>query len=122
MSKLRPPVLLLLVMLSLAVTWDRHMRLTRSLPEVDAVLAEAPLEIRLWFSEAPQNAVSRIGLDGPAGTVKTGPATETDDPRSFKVGLESTLAPGAYSVAWRAAGDDGHAIRGTFAFTVEAGR
>jgi methionine-rich copper-binding protein CopC len=35
-------------------------------------------------------------------------------------GVTGTIADGTYTVAWQAAGDDGHLVKGTFTFTVKA--
>jgi methionine-rich copper-binding protein CopC len=43
----------------------------------------------------------------------------TDDTLSVIADLQQSLPPGRYQVAWRTAGDDGHAVRGKFSFTVK---
>jgi methionine-rich copper-binding protein CopC len=47
-----------------------------------------------------------------------GKAEKTDDPQSFKAKVMEHLDPGSYRVVWRAAGSDGHAIRGRYDFEV----
>jgi methionine-rich copper-binding protein CopC len=44
------------------------------------------------------------------------------DDKSLMATVPGPLADGAYTVTWRSAGDDGHAMRGDFAFTVRAKR
>ena len=41
-----------------------------------------------------------------------------DDPLSIAADPAQPLGPGKYLVVWRTAGDDGHAVRGRYAFTV----
>lgn len=113
------PVLALLALTGVAA---RHMQLTRSAPEADATVAASPAELRLWFSQEPEMAVSRVGLEGPAGAVDLGDLEATDDAKSFKAAVPASLADGEYTVSWRTAGDDGHIVRGRFAFTVDADR
>lgn len=97
-----------------------HLQLERSSPAADASLESAPAEIRLWFSERPELAVSMIRVEGPAGAVKTGELAAGDD-NDLSVTLPADLTAGAYTVTWRTSSGDGHPIRGNFGFTV-AGR
>lgn len=97
-----------------------HLRLTRSSPSDGATLSAPPAEIRLWFSQTPEHAVSMIRLEGPAGAVALGDVSAGEED-SLWATVEETLAAGAYTVHWRTSSGDGHPIRGTFAFTVPAG-
>ena len=97
----------------------RHNRLVKSDPGVDATLAKSPAQIRLWFKEAPELAVSSIRLaDAAAKPVATGAVRATDDKTSIAVTVSAPLPPGQYTVTWKTAGADGHVIRGSFGFTV----
>lgn len=96
-----------------------HMAVRRTMPEAGAVLSESPREVRIWFTQAPDPAVSRLRLEGAAGAVALGDTTVQDD-RSLAAALPSKLEAGTYTVNWRTAGDDGHTQRGDFAFTVRA--
>jgi methionine-rich copper-binding protein CopC len=97
-----------------------HLRLVRSHPAKDAVVTEAPAEVRLWFSEKPQVAVSAIALKGPAGPAKLSATRTGPDSMAVAAAVESPLTPGAYTVTWRTAGHDGHVLRGEFGFTIRA--
>jgi methionine-rich copper-binding protein CopC len=44
----------------------------------------------------------------------------TDDPKSFKAEVLEQIEAGSYQVIWRAAGSDGHAIRGRYGFEVRS--
>ena len=96
-----------------------HMAVRKTMPEADAVLSESPREVRIWFTQAPDPAVSRLRLEGANGAVALGDTMVRDD-RSLMAALPSKLDAGAYTVHWRTAGDDGHTQRGDFAFTVRA--
>jgi len=98
-----------------------HIALTASYPQSDQVLSESPDTIRLWFNEEPELVLAGISLEGENGKVETGKARETDDPKSLKTDVLEKLPPGSYRVAWRAAGSDGHVIRGRYNFEVRAG-
>lgn len=96
-----------------------HNRLTKSAPAKDEVLAEAPSGIRLWFSEKPTPAFSSVTLLGPdSARLAVSKPRATDDTLSIAVDIEQALGPGQYTVIWRTAGDDGHAVRGRYGFTV----
>lgn len=112
----------LLVSLSLALPASvvaMHNHLTRSTPAADESVA-APREIRLWFAEKVQAPFSSIGLlAADSSKIEIGKAHATDDPLSIAADVGKPLAAGKYIVVWRTAGDDGHAVRGKFAFTVK---
>jgi methionine-rich copper-binding protein CopC len=98
-----------------------HFALSRSVPAADATVP-APAEVRLWFTEAAQPGSVAIRLVRPGGApVETGEAMpDEDDGRVYHVRVTRTLPAGAYTVSWRGIGDDGHAVRGEFGFSVSA--
>lgn len=109
---------LALVVVAVAVA-SAHMAVQKTMPEADAVLSESPHHIRIWFTQSPDPAISRLTLEGAGGAVDLGD-TQVQDDKSLMAMLPSQLAAGAYTVQWRTAGDDGHTQRGDFAFTVRA--
>ncbi|HET7565228.1 MAG TPA: copper resistance protein CopC [Gemmatimonadaceae bacterium] len=115
--------LLALLMLALPRPLLAHTHLVKSAPAAKSRLAAPPDAIRLWFSEAPEVAFTRVVLMGPAGnTIATGKVTQ--DPANhllLSVAIPTTLAPGQYTVSWSTAAADGHPSRGTFTFTVLGG-
>ena len=100
-----------------ATTADRHMRLTNSHPAADTTITESPPVVQAWYSQDPELSVSRLSLRGPDGVVQMG-ETRLGEDRSLMATIPHALTPGRYTVNWRTAGDDGHVMRGTFAFTV----
>ncbi len=109
----------LIVARAASTVW--HLALTDSFPKEDQVLAESPDIIRLWFNQEPELALAGISLEGENGEVEMGKAQNTDDPKSFKADVLQPLGTGSYRVVWRAAGSDGHVIRGRYNFEVRAG-
>lgn len=105
-----------LVVLAVA-TAMAHLAATKTMPDADAVVAESPQQIQVWFTQNPDPAVSQLALEGPAGEVELGDTTVADE-KSLMAMVPRALAPGSYTVSWRTAGDDGHVRRGDFAFTV----
>lgn len=95
-----------------------HFALSKSSPEADASV-EAPSEIRLWFTQEPQDGTTSIRVvEADEAGVHVGDVEQHgEDPTSFAVPLHGTLPPGTYTVAWRGMGQDGHVVRETFTFT-----
>lgn len=98
-----------------------HLQLDRSAPEADATVA-SPAEIRLWFSQVPQAGATSARLLRGGAPVDALVELEPDpeDGSVFAGPVEGSLAPGRYTVAWRAMAADGHVVRGDFDFTVQA--
>jgi len=109
----------LALVLIAAVTVAAHMAYSKSVPGKDAALAESPAQLRVWFTQDPEPALSQLSLEGPNGEVAIGKTTVSEE-RSVVAEVPSTLGPGSYTVKWRSAGDDGHVQRGDFAFTIRA--
>jgi methionine-rich copper-binding protein CopC len=95
-----------------------HSKLIRSSPATDAILETPPAELQLWFSEEPLLLMSAVTLAGPHGAVKL-EALRAGGERSLVVRVGTTLEPGAYRLAWKTAGDDGHVIQGIVNFSIK---
>ena len=119
MLKMRTVGWCLVLVVAATAVLAAHMAVQKTMPEADAVLAESPHHIRIWFTQSPDPAISRLTLEGAGGEVALGD-TQVRDDRSLLAMLPSKLDAGSYTVRWRTAGDDGHTQRGDFAFTVRA--
>jgi methionine-rich copper-binding protein CopC len=98
-----------------------HLRLEKSEPSKDAVLATAPTAIHLWYSLPPEMAVTAVKLanaDGRAIAVGV-PHRASGATASVDVDIKDTLRPGSYIVSWKTASKDGHPVTGDFSFTVK---
>jgi methionine-rich copper-binding protein CopC len=97
-----------------------HLRLVGSDPAADATVATPPAALRLTFSEAPELAVTTVRLKGPGDrAVALGRLARAPGNRATVVATpRAPLAHGRYTVTWRTMSRDGHAMRGTFNFTV----
>ncbi len=102
-----------------AVTLMAHMRVQKTMPEDGAVLSGAPSRVQVWYTQAPDPAISQLLLEGADGAVALDETAIGDD-KSLMAILPTALAGGIYTVKWRTAGDDGHTQRGDFSFTVRA--
>jgi copper transport protein len=100
-----------------------HAVVTRSEPPDGGVLAQAPREIRLWFSEPilPKATQARV-IDMNGQTVAaTRVQTDASDPTLLIVTVPS-LSDGIYNVAYSAlSASDGHATQGRLVFNVGKG-
>lgn len=97
-----------------------HGVLLRSIPEANAVLQEAPVQVELYFTETLEPNLSSISVinsnnvsvDG--GDVRVDPS----DPTRMTVTLH-TIPDGVYTVTWKAlSAIDGHQTVGSFPFAV----
>lgn len=97
----------------------RHLKLLKSEPAANAAVS-APATVRLWFSQRPELAVTRVTLTGATGAERVlaplARGRAGDAPIEAPVGI--ALAPGRYTIAWRTMAKDGHVLNGTIPFTV----
>lgn len=98
---------------------ELHFALSKSAPEAGASV-ETVSEIRLWFTEPPEEGTTSIRLIGSDDeAVHTAEvAQDPEDDRAFFIELHHPLETGTYTVSWRGMGGDGHVVRETFGFTV----
>ena len=100
------------------VTGMVHNHLVKSSPSNGEQLASAPKEVRLWFNERPEIPFTSVTLMQADSTkIATIKAVATPDSMVAAIPLPA-LTQGKYLVNWRTASSDGHAIRGTFGFTI----
>ena len=97
-----------------------HAELIGASPAKGATVA-APRELRLTFSEKLEIPLTRITMIA-AGkdTVKLGVITA--DPKSdgtIIVPVVGTVRAATYTISWRTAGGDGHAMKGSYVFRVK---
>lgn len=97
-----------------------HPFLRRSIPAASDTLAIAPSQLRLVFSEPIELRFARVLLLGPDGApASLGALAIVPDSLGIVIAPINGLLPrGGYIVRWQAAGDDGHVVRGEYAFTV----
>src|SRR3954471_2744020 len=107
-----------LAVLCLPLALWAHAHLRRSEPAANARLSSPPSAIRLWFTERPELAFTRVRLRAAdSSEIALGTAARmTDDPMGVTVSIEPSLPPGKYTVLWRTAAADGHASSGSFGF------
>ncbi|WP_137994498.1 copper resistance CopC/CopD family protein [Streptomyces vilmorinianum] len=114
---------LLGALLAGAAPASAHAALTGSDPMDGAVVATAPKEVNLTFSEQVAMGADSIRVLDPAG--KRVDTAEIRDLCSgsivrYGVGLRSGLPEGTYTVAWQTVSADSHPIAGAFTFSIGA--
>jgi len=122
MKKYRSGLILLVILYS---AWavssaSAHALLIRSTPAANAVLAQPPVQVEIFFSEPLEGQLSSIlvfdsnNLRVDAGDVRVDPA----DPTRLTVTLHA-ITDGVYTVTWKAVSSiDGHQTTGSFPFAV----
>src|SRR5262245_46497250 len=98
-----------------------HVHLSRSEPMADSTVTTAPTTIKLWFSAPVQVAVTTVRVQAHDGTsMTTAPVRQqgTGANAPLVATLPNPLTNGRYTVQWRTMSSDGHAVNGSFAFTV----
>jgi methionine-rich copper-binding protein CopC len=117
-----------LLLLALTASDSRaHARLTRSIPENKAHLAQSPGGIELWFNELLEEGSFNIVEVFAAKDLKEkkrtnlakSPVVDTEDKTHLVVKV-GQLADGEYVVEWRVLSRDGHSAPGRIRFQVES--
>jgi len=101
----------------------RHLELRRTQPPADSVVSQPPVELRLFFSEAPRMDGTRVQLADEEGELVFATPAEADEEDASQVFIrfEAPLPDGEYTAHWRTIARDGHAQNGSFSFRVEEG-
>jgi copper transport protein len=95
-----------------------HAKLVRSQPKTKESVSPAPKLVELWFSEELEAGLNTIEVKDQAGQrVDRGEVVLAEENKKAQAEL-GELAPGVYTVIWKALSADQHAMRGSFTFTV----
>ncbi|WP_326811178.1 copper resistance protein CopC [Streptomyces scopuliridis] len=116
-------VLLGTVFTVLSGTASAHAALTGSTPEDGAVVATAPKDISLTFSEQVAMGDNSIRVLDPGNKrADTGKIRDLSSGGTVTYGIDlrAGLPDGTYTVAWRAVSADSHPISGAFTFSIGA--
>jgi copper transport protein len=128
MRSLRRPVgLALLCAIGLTVLLPSlafaHAILVSSSPARDAILSAPPTRVQMWFSEDLNPTLSTAEvINAQRQRVDQDDAqVNADNSKELDLSLQANLPPAVYIVVWRSdSADDGHALLGSFIFTVTA--
>ena len=100
-----------------------HAALTGSDPQDGAVVATAPKEVTLTFSEQVAMSDDSVRVLDPSGKrVDTGKIRDLSSGGTVTYGvtLHSGLPDGTFTVAWQAVSADSHPVSGAFTFSIGA--
>ncbi|MCC7054166.1 MAG: copper resistance protein CopC [Gemmatimonadaceae bacterium] len=127
-ARRRAAALLLLVIAPVAAgAAARHLKLLRSEPMANQALTASPVQVKLWFSQRPELAVTSIKVTSGVGAAAVeralAPLSRASAPNSpITAPVGAALAPGHYQVVWRTMARDGHVLNGVIPFDVGAPR
>lgn len=100
-----------------------HAMLAKAAPAVGSTVAAPPAEVVLEFTEPVEPAFSTVQvMDSHGIPVSQGSAEPVPGRKDALAVKLAALAPGTYKVVWKAVSVDTHVTRGSFTFTVGAGR
>jgi methionine-rich copper-binding protein CopC len=101
-----------------SVSWA-HAFLDHAEPAVGSQIHNSPAEVRIWFTEKVEPALSRIQVFNVAASEvdKRNVHIDPSNPAILEVALPS-LQPGKYRVVWRVVSVDTHVTTGDFTFEI----
>lgn len=112
------------LLLAVAGPASAHAALTGSDPQDGAVVATAPKEVTLTFSEQVALGADSIRVLDPSGKRADTQAAPRDlhsgSTVKYGVALRTGLPDGTYTVAWQAVSADSHPVSGAFTFSIGA--
>lgn len=119
MRKVRSAVVAVLVMLAGTAGVLAHAKMVRSVPKDGTTVTAGLSEIELSFSKPIRLTLVRVHpLKGGDDVIVSGAL-----PKAFADAAKVTvgaMTAGAYAVSWTAVAEDGHVMKGSFAFSVAA--
>lgn len=112
--------LMFAAMASLLALWQApalaHNSLVEAVPAKDSRLAQAPAEVRLRFLSA-LDGNTRLTVTGAAGVSAIGPVTVSG---KFLSAPFTATAPGTYTVSYELISSDGHPVKTSYTFAIDA--
>lgn len=99
-------------------TWA-HSTLQSSIPAADAKVTEAVQDLSLTFNEKIDPTLSTLSIKNDQGTKIETKGVKVEE-NLLKASLAEPLESGSYTIEWKIVGGDGHPVKGTYAFQVEA--
>ena len=111
---------MLVFILIAASSAEAHAFVAKSDPAASSVLATAPTQVTIWFTERLEPEATSATLSDHLGNTIPGTSYRIgDDPKQLIVTLPAGLTNGTYSVVWKnISADDGHPAKGYLPFTI----
>ena len=119
MNYLRLAALAAIVAVIMPAAAFAHASLSRATPASGSTVETAPQEVRLYFTERFEAALSGATLVGPDGQTIATSAAEMDPQTPTALVLKlPPLGPGHYTVKWHVVAVDSHRTEGVISFNV----
>ncbi|MEE2778692.1 MAG: copper resistance CopC family protein [Acidobacteriota bacterium] len=118
--KRRTLILLICAVAVFASAAMAHILVKDVSPSDGGALSAPPRDLRVWFNRPPDVSKSELGLTGPAGALEIDGLHSMGE-NDLMARIVGRLPDGEYTASWKAAGDDGHERKGTWAFTLKRG-
>ena len=116
---MKTPLLTLLLVIGATWTGWAHAFLDHADPAVGSQVRAIPSQVKLWFTETLEPALSRVQVFDASGQEvdRHDVHPERNNATVLEVSLPA-LKPGKYKVLWRVVSVDTHVTSGTFSFEV----
>ena len=95
-----------------------HTELTATFPDDGSMVAEAPENLQLTFSEPVR--LTALSLQKDSERVQNLGPLPSETIKEFSIAVPATIDDGHYVVSWRALSEDTHVMTGEFMFAVGA--
>jgi methionine-rich copper-binding protein CopC len=118
MNRIKAATLAIALVLAAPAAALAHAKMTASKPADGSTVAAGVSEIELNFSKPLRLSMVHV-RDANKHDVTLKSALPTAFAPVVKINVDS-LTAGSYEVAWTAVAEDGHVMKGTFAFSVKA--
>lgn len=109
--------LLALLLLVVATPAWAHTNIVSVSPDRDEVLTTAPTQVVIATDDVVQDMGTAITVTSPSGVRVDDGSTEVQG-KSVLVGLATLTEVGTYTVNYRLLAQDGHALDGSYTFTI----
>jgi copper transport protein len=117
MAKLLPLLVMLLGLLLPGSPALAHAALVAASPADGEVVASAPADIVLTFSEAVSPLVVKL-IDPAGAAVPLKPAAQSG--KTLRIAMPPDLGKGTHVLSWRVVSEDGHPVGGSIVFSIGA--
>lgn len=97
-----------------------HDAMVGSTPEQDSTVSEAPDSVELEFSGIPRDDFNTVALSRDGEVLVTGEPTIDGRTLTLDIPGDVDMSDGEYTVGYQITSSDGHATRGSYAFTLDA--
>jgi copper resistance protein C len=118
MKLIQTAVLATLLVMAAQATAFAHAKMTASTPKDGSTVTAGLSQIELSFSKPLRLSMVHV-RDAAQHEVPLKSKLPAPLASAVKIDVES-LTPGSYQVSWTAVAEDGHVMKGTFAFSVKA--